>query len=123
MVVSSMVRGTQRRPPTQSAAEVRWTQVSALPLRLWRPWPRPAAALLWLYTRVAAVHFAAITVSGICASLRKLPLGFRVTTAYGPVLVAKLLLVVVITGLRCLREYGWGVAVILGRQWCRPAPG
>ncbi|MFI6940663.1 CopD family protein [Streptomyces sp. NPDC050418] len=68
-------------------------------LRLWRARPAPSAALLGLYARVAAVLFAAITASGICSTLRKLPLDSLLTTAYGRVLFAKLLLVVVIAGL------------------------
>ncbi|SDK85532.1 CopD family protein [Streptomyces indicus] len=68
-------------------------------LRLWRPWPAQSAALLGLYARVAAVLFAAITASGICSTLRKLPLDSLFTSAYGRVLVAKLLLVLVIAGL------------------------
>ncbi|MER7171177.1 CopD family protein [Streptomyces mesophilus] len=71
-------------------------------MRLWRPWPRPAAALLGLYARVAAVLFAAITASGTCSTLRKLPLDSVFTTAYGRVLFAKLLLVVAIAVLAVL---------------------
>ncbi|RFU88467.1 hypothetical protein DY218_01640 [Streptomyces triticagri] len=65
-------------------------------MRVWRPWPIAAVNLLTRYARVAAVMFAGITASGICSTLRKVPLDSVFTTAYGRVLVAKLLLVAVI---------------------------
>lgn len=68
-------------------------------MRAWRTRPTAGAALLALYARVAAVLFAGVTVTGICSTLRKLPLESVLTTAYGRVLVAKLLLVAVIAGL------------------------
>jgi putative copper export protein len=68
-------------------------------LRLLRRWRDPAAgaALLGLYARVAAVLFAAITVTGVGSTLRRMPAGTVLeqltTTAYGRVLLAKLLVV------------------------------
>ncbi|WP_328441329.1 CopD family protein [Streptomyces sp. NBC_00444] len=55
------------------------------------------AALLGLYARVAAVLLAAITATGVWSSLRRMPPGTVLeqltTTAYGRVLLAKVLLV------------------------------
>ncbi|MDT0389825.1 CopD family protein [Streptomyces dubilierae] len=55
------------------------------------------AALLGLYARVAAVLLAAITATGVCSSLRRMPPGTILEqlteTAYGRVLLAKVLLV------------------------------
>ncbi|MFC7306712.1 CopD family protein [Streptomyces monticola] len=65
-------------------------------MRAWRSQPTAGAALLGLYARVAALLFAGVTATGICSTLRKLPLDSAFTTAYGRVLVAKLLLVAVI---------------------------
>ncbi|MDG4858669.1 CopD family protein, partial [Streptomyces sp. T-3] len=72
---------------------------------VWRPWPVAAAALLGRYARVAALLFAAITASGICSTLRKLPLDSLFTTAYGRVLVAKLLLVAVVAALALISRF------------------
>ncbi|MDI3387466.1 CopD family protein [Streptomyces sp. B-S-A8] len=68
-------------------------------MRAWRARPTAGAALLGLYARVAAVLFAGITATGVCSTLRKLPLDSVFTTAYGRVLIAKLLLVAVIAAL------------------------
>lgn len=68
-------------------------------LRTLPRWRGTAAgsALLGLYARVAAVLFAAVSATGLCSSLRRLPsqglLDQLVTTAYGRVLLAKLLVV------------------------------
>ncbi|MEV5354694.1 CopD family protein [Streptomyces sp. NPDC052693] len=67
-------------------------------LRVLRRWRDPAgAALLGLYARVAAVLLAAITATGVCSSLRRMPpetiLEQLTATAYGRVLLAKVLLV------------------------------
>ncbi|MEU0743192.1 CopD family protein [Streptomyces sp. NPDC006134] len=68
-------------------------------LRTLRRWggDGPGAALLGLYARVAAVLLAAITATGVCSSLRRMPPGTiadQLTgTAYGRVLLAKVLLV------------------------------
>ncbi|MGW1784163.1 copper resistance D family protein [Streptomyces sp. NPDC002143] len=68
-------------------------------LRTLRRWDDAEAggALLGLYARVAAVLFAAVTATGLCSSLRRLPSGpvldQLTTTAYGRVLLAKVLLV------------------------------
>ncbi|MFD9393633.1 copper resistance D family protein [Streptomyces sp. NPDC060000] len=55
------------------------------------------AALLGLYARVAAVLFAGVTATGLCSSLRRMPsesvLDQLTTTAYGRVLLAKVLIV------------------------------
>ncbi|MFE0675040.1 CopD family protein [Streptomyces sp. NPDC058867] len=61
------------------------------------------AALLGLYARVAAVLLAAITATGVCSSLRRMPPGTVLEqlteTAYGRVLLAKVLLVAAVAGL------------------------
>ncbi|MFF8675089.1 CopD family protein [Streptomyces sp. NPDC015242] len=67
-------------------------------LRVLRLWRAPAgAALLGLYARVAAVLLAAITATGVCSSLRRMPpetiLEQLTATAYGRALLAKVLLV------------------------------
>ncbi|WP_221355046.1 CopD family protein [Streptomyces beigongshangae] len=59
--------------------------------------PGAGAALLGLYARVAAVLLALITATGVCSTLRRMPSGTVLeqltTTAYGRVLLAKVLLV------------------------------
>ncbi|MFI9765267.1 CopD family protein [Streptomyces sp. NPDC052415] len=66
-------------------------------LRSLRGGPPSGAALLGLYARVAAVLLAAITATGVCSSLRRMPPETIVeqltATAYGRVLLAKVLLV------------------------------
>ncbi|WP_329408505.1 CopD family protein [Streptomyces sp. NBC_00704] len=68
-------------------------------LRTLRRWDGAAAgaALLGLYARVAAVLFAAVTATGLLSSLRRMPagsvLGLLTSTAYGRVLLAKVLVV------------------------------
>ncbi|MEV3969741.1 CopD family protein [Streptomyces sp. NPDC050698] len=68
-------------------------------LRLWhgRGGTSAGVALLGLYARVAAVLLAAITATGVCSSLRRMPpetiLDQLTGTAYGRVLLAKVLLV------------------------------
>lgn len=63
---------------------------------LWRGDPA-GAALLGRYARVAAVLLAAITATGVCSSLRRMPsatiLDQLTTTAYGRTLLAKVILV------------------------------
>ncbi|MGW5865660.1 CopD family protein [Streptomyces sp. NPDC055239] len=76
-------------------------------LRLWRTFaPEAGAAVLGLYARVAAVLFAAITVTGVCSTLRRMPastvVGQLTDTAYGRTLLAKVLLVVVVVALALL---------------------
>ncbi|MEU3937059.1 CopD family protein [Streptomyces sp. NPDC029044] len=73
-------------------------------LRTLRLWPRTAgAALLGLYARVALVLLAAITATGVCSSLRRMPpetiLEQLTGTAYGRALLAKVLLVAVVAAL------------------------
>lgn len=62
-----------------------------------------SAALLGLYARVAAVLLAALTATGLCSTLRRMPpetvLEQVTTTAYGRVLLAKLLLMAVVAAL------------------------
>ncbi|WP_461027151.1 CopD family protein, partial [Streptomyces sparsus] len=65
----------------------------------WRASPTAAAGLLGLYARFATVLFAALTVTGVASTLRRLPMDAWLTTAYGRVLLAKLLLVAVIAAL------------------------
>ena len=68
-------------------------------LRHWGP-SEAGAALLGLYARVAAVLLAAITATGVWSSLRRMPadtvLEQLTGTAYGRVLLAKVLLVAVV---------------------------
>ncbi|MFF7487814.1 CopD family protein [Streptomyces luteogriseus] len=74
-------------------------------LRLWsgRADTAAGAALLGLYARVAVVLLAAITATGVCSSLRRMPpetiLEQLTGTAYGRALLAKVLLVVVVAAL------------------------
>ncbi|QCD55089.1 CopD family protein [Streptomyces hawaiiensis] len=73
-------------------------------LRTLRLWPRTAgAALLGLYARVAVVLLAAVTATGACSSLRRMPpetvLEQLTGTAYGRALLAKVLLVAVVAAL------------------------
>ncbi|MFH8446795.1 CopD family protein [Streptomyces sp. NPDC018026] len=60
-------------------------------------------ALLGLYARVAAVLLAALTATGVCSSLRRMPAGTILEqltdTAYGRVLLAKVLLVAAVAAL------------------------
>ncbi|MER6788654.1 CopD family protein [Streptomyces sp. NPDC000658] len=68
-------------------------------LRTLRRWDGAAAgaALLGLYARAAAVLFAAVTATGLLSSLRRMPAGaapdLLTSTAYGRVLLAKVLVV------------------------------
>jgi putative copper export protein len=68
-------------------------------LRMLRRWRGAQAgpALLGLYARVAAVLLAALTATGVCSALRRMPAGTLLDqltdTAYGRVLLAKVLLV------------------------------
>ncbi|WSL19530.1 CopD family protein [Streptomyces sp. NBC_01283] len=76
-------------------------------LRLWRTSaPGAGAAVLGLYARVAAVLLAAITVTGVCSTLRRMPPGTVLDqlteTAYGRTLLAKVLLVVAVAVLALL---------------------
>ncbi|WP_244410050.1 CopD family protein [Streptomyces albofaciens] len=67
----------------------------------WR-WRHDAAAgreLLTRYARPAALLFAAITATGVCSTLRRLPLAETLATGYGRVLLAKLVLVLLVSGL------------------------
>lgn len=61
------------------------------------------SALLGLYARVAAVLLAAITATGVCSSLRRMPpetiLEQLTETAYGRALLAKVLLMVAVAAL------------------------
>nr|WP_222108724.1 CopD family protein [Streptomyces cupreus] len=72
-------------------------------LRSLRGGPPTGAALLGLYARVAAVLLAAITATGVCSSLRHMPPETVVeqltNTAYGRVLLAKVLLVAAVAAL------------------------
>ncbi|MFD7710070.1 CopD family protein [Streptomyces sp. NPDC059786] len=65
-------------------------------LRAWRA-PEAGAALLGRYARVAAALLAAITATGVWSTLRRMPpdtvLDQLTTTAYGRVLLAKVVLV------------------------------
>lgn len=70
-------------------------------VQVWRTAaPGPAAALIGLYARVAAVLLAVITATGICSTLRRMPpstvLDQLTSTAYGRTLLAKVILVVAV---------------------------
>ncbi|MFF4271312.1 CopD family protein [Streptomyces sp. NPDC001536] len=71
-------------------------------LRRWGP-TAAGAALLGRYARVAVVLLAAITATGLCSTLRRMPPGTVLdqltATAYGRVLLAKVLLVAVVAAL------------------------
>ncbi|QES39375.1 hypothetical protein DEJ48_30455 [Streptomyces venezuelae] len=79
-------------------------------LRILRGWrtssPEEAVAVLGLYARVAAVLFAAITATGVCSTLRRMPAGTVLDqltgTAYGRTLLAKVLLVLAVALLAVL---------------------
>lgn len=83
-----------------------WTGGLIHVLRYLRSWRESAPAarpvLLGLYARIALVLFGVLTVTGILSTLRRLPLEGVLTTAYGRVLVAKLLLVVAVAVLALL---------------------
>ncbi len=87
-------------------------------LRTLRTWREAAAgpALLGLYARVAAVLLAAITATGVCSSLRRMPPGTIVDqltdTAYGRVLLAKVILMVAVAASRCGPGSGWAARPI-----------
>ncbi|MGY0023030.1 CopD family protein [Streptomyces sp. YJ-C3] len=70
-------------------------------LRAWRSTaPEAGTALLGRYARVAALLLAAISATGVCSTLRRMPPGTVLdqltTTAYGRTLLAKVLLVAVV---------------------------
>ncbi|WP_093724099.1 CopD family protein [Streptomyces sp. DI166] len=81
-----------------------WTGGLLYALRTLRGDGTPAgAALLGLYARVAAVALAAVTATGVCSSLRRMPsetiLDQLTQTAYGRVLLAKVLMVAAVAAL------------------------
>ncbi|MFC5782062.1 CopD family protein [Streptomyces aureus] len=94
-------------------------------LRLWRTTaPEAGAALLGLYARVAAVLLAALTATGVCSTLRRMPVGTvldqLVTTAYGRTLLAKVILVAAVSVFALaargrLRHGGLGAAYVPAR--------
>lgn len=63
----------------------------------WRDAPGADRALLGRYVRLAAWLFAALTVTGTASTLRRLPLDQLLTSAYGRILVAKLVFVVLVS--------------------------
>ncbi|MEV5440369.1 CopD family protein [Streptomyces sp. NPDC052682] len=71
-------------------------------LRLWGG-TEPGVALLGRYARVATALLAAVTATGVCSSLRRMPpqtvLEQLTTTAYGRVLLAKLFLMTAVAAL------------------------
>lgn len=71
-------------------------------LRRWRG-DGPGTALLGRYARTAAVLLAAVTATGVCSSLRRMPPGTiaeqLTDTAYGRVLLAKAVLVAAVAAL------------------------
>ncbi|MGC0332868.1 putative copper export protein [Streptomyces sp. SAI-170] len=82
-----------------------WVGGLAHALRLVRLWGvrEAGAALLGLYARVAALLLAAVTATGVCSTLRRMPaetvLEQLTTTAYGRTLLAKVLLVAAVAAL------------------------
>lgn len=60
--------------------------------RLWRHLPGAVTALWGRYTKLAAVAFAAVAVTGTLSTLRRLPLDAVLDTAYGRTLLVKLAL-------------------------------
>ncbi|MGN9762665.1 CopD family protein [Streptomyces sp. SD31] len=85
-------------------------------LRTLRGWggAQAGAALLGLYARVAAVLLAAITATGVCSSLRRMPsdtiLAQLTETAYGRALLAKVILVAAVAALALWARIGLGRA-------------
>lgn len=69
-------------------------------MRLWRrTGPGAARALLGRYARLAGWLYAALAVTGTCSALRRLPPDVVLTSAYGRTLLAKLVLVAVVSAL------------------------
>ncbi|MFD0024850.1 CopD family protein [Streptomyces sp. NPDC058382] len=69
-------------------------------MRLWRrTGPGAARALLGRYARLAGWLYAALAVTGTCSALRRLPPDVVLTSAYGRTLLAKLVLVTVVSAL------------------------
>lgn len=69
-------------------------------MRLWRRTaPGAARALLGRYARLAGWLYAALAVTGTCSALRRLPPDVVLSSAYGRTLLAKLVLVAVVSGL------------------------
>ncbi|MER8223360.1 CopD family protein [Streptomyces sp. NPDC094143] len=114
VVVAEALRAhptTEHTPLTGSGLTLVHLSCSALwvggllhALRVLRLWRDPAgAALLGLYARVAVVLLAAITTTGVCSSLRRMPpetiLEQLTATAYGRALLAKVLLVAAVAAL------------------------
>ncbi|MBU7599575.1 CopD family protein [Streptomyces sp. P38-E01] len=83
-----------------------WTGGLLYVLRVLYAWRRAApargTALLGAYSRVALVLFAALTVTGAVSAARRLPPDDLLTTAYGRVLLAKVLLVAAVAVLAVL---------------------
>ncbi|WP_328690212.1 copper resistance protein CopC [Streptomyces phaeochromogenes] len=98
------------------AAAALWTGSLLYVLRTlaaWRGERSPVRALLLSYARLAAWLFAAVVVTGLVSALFLVPLGDLATTTYGQVLLAKIAMVAVVTGLalaarRRLRRSGTG---------------
>ncbi|MFD7286769.1 CopD family protein [Streptomyces sp. NPDC059863] len=61
--------------------------------------PADARQVLARYARLAGWLFAALAATGTLSTLRRLPVDVVISTAYGRVLIAKLLLVAVVSGL------------------------
>ncbi|MFF1923763.1 CopD family protein [Streptomyces sp. NPDC058221] len=69
-------------------------------MRLWRrTGPGAARALLGRYARLAGRLYAALAVTGTCSALRRLPPDVVLTSAYGRTLLAKLVLVALVSAL------------------------
>ncbi|WP_019547028.1 CopD family protein [Streptomyces sulphureus] len=62
-------------------------------MHAWRREPGPARVLLQRYTRVAAVAFTAVVVTGTFSTLRRLPLDRLLDSAYGRTFLIKLALI------------------------------
>lgn len=68
-------------------------------MRLWRAAPGAARTLLGRYARLAVRLYLALAVTGTCSALRRLPMDVVLTSAYGRTLLAKLVLVAVVSAL------------------------
>lgn len=74
-------------------------------LAAWRRTDRAGGTvLLGMYARVALVLFGVLTLTGVLSTVRRLPLDGLLSTAYGRVLMAKLLLVLVVVVLALLAQ-------------------
>jgi copper transport protein len=96
---------------------VLWAGLLAYALRTgiaWRHHPAAVQGIIRLYATAAAWLFGMVLVSGIISALVMVPLGSLLTTAYGLLLLAKVVVVAAAAGL-----------AVVGRRWLQrqPVPG